>query len=735
MRLSKDGRVISNTHSDLSSMTRRSFVRMGAVSAGALCASGLLAESRQARPSEHDHLDTENHTKFSIRIGPASYVEDQAFDSLLHFLKRQRSLIDEICLFDASTVLVYIPAEWIDKTTSVMTRRFDAFRKAGFSSVGVNVLATIGHGDEACEGLPIMPLPPMVGLDGTQSRGCACPAQPAYRRYICAKYLAYAHTGADFLWVDDDFRMQSHSFAGKGIDWGCFCEHCLQIFGQESGHTFSREELTAALNAPENPTLRQEWVAHNGRVLESVLTEISETVRSFNPAIAMGSMTLGPSFTSYSNSTVDKWMTALGATKARPGEGFYWDTLPGSNIEMVGANRLDALTKAFEISRQNSMYPARVTDRQAEYETFPYGSLLKNPQTCLNECLLAIASGCNGVALNTFGLGGTYEEYEPLFQKLTQARPILEAVLSHGYGLPEAGLWSAWSPNVMGRQTIRANESWFTSNVAYDMNLTTALTAIGVPLSAERCGLGTVLTGRIAESFDDDELRSLLAEGAMLDTLALRVLTERGMNELTGVKVASNFSTSVNARLTGDPLNGANAGAIHDAHQLLPEAFRSADTLELLDPNVRVLAELQDFFSNRKGPCMTAYENRLGGRVVVIGYSPWWYLQSAFKRFQTVNVADWIARGWLPVRIDETCALAPLIRMNNERTRGVIVLLNTALGPVETATVRLRIPEKTRVRLASTSKDCRMEVFHSPDGWGAKVRNIDAWSTASLLLG
>ncbi len=735
MRQSQDTAGKSTNLSDISHMTRRQFVGMGVASAGMLSAGGLLAESRGLKQSADNSLPAEERVKFSLRIGPGCYVEDDAFEQLLAFLVKYRSLIDEIWLFDASTVLVYLPPEWIEKIASVMARRFDAFRQAGFMSVGVNVIATIGHGDEAWESMPAMPLPPMIGLDGTQSRGCACPTRAEYRQYICAKYSAYAHTGANFIWVDDDFRMQSHSFAGKGIDWGCFCEHCLHIFAGETGHAYSREELTAALSVPENRAVRQAWVAHNGRVLESALTDIAGAVQAVNPASAMGLMTLGPAFTTYSNSNVDKWMTALGATKARAGEGFYWDTLPGSNVEMVGANRLDALMKAFEIARQNSLYPTGIRDRQAEYETFPYGSLLKNPQTCLNESLLAIASGCNGVALNTFGVSGPYEEYDPLFQKLTQARPILNAVLSHGHDAPASGLWSAWSPNIMAKRTIRTDESWFKPDVAYDMNLTTVLTEIGIPLSAERCGLGSVLTGRIAEAFDDEELRSLLAEGAMLDTLALRVLTERGMNALAGVRVASSYSISVNARLTGDPLNGPYAGTVHDAHQLLPEAFRSADTLEALDPKVRVLAELQDFRSDRKGPCMTAYENELGGRVIVAGYSPWWYLQSAFKRFQTINAADWIAKGQLPLHIEETCAVAPLVRMNKERTRGVIVLLNTALGPVETATVHLRIPAKTGVRLASTNKESQMEVFRSPDGHGVRIRNIPAWSTVSLLLG
>lgn len=734
MRRSPDTACNSTSLSDTSPITRRQFLEIGAISAGMLSANGLLAQSKPSQQPAHNRVPAEDHVKYSLRIGPACYVEDAAFDQLLPFLVKHRAAIDEICLFDASTVLVYLPLDTIEHAANVMTRRFEAFRQAGIRSVGVNVLATIGHGDEAWEIMPPMPLPPMIGLDGAQSRGCACPTRTEYRQYIRAKYSAYAHTSTDFIWVDDDFRMQSHTFAGKGIEWGCFCEHCLHLFAEETGRAYNREEFTAAINVPENRALRQAWVTHNGRVLESVLADISGAVRSVNPAVAMGSMTLGPAFTTYSNSIVDKWMTALGASKARPGEGFYWDTLPGANVEMVGANRLDALMKAFEIARQNSLYPARITDRQAEYETFPYGSLLKNPQTALNESLLAIASGCNGIAFNTFGVGGPYDEYNPLFEELRQARPVLNDVLSHGHGLPAIGLWSAWSADVMAKRTIRTNESWFQSDLAYDMNLTTVLAEIGIPLSAERCGLGSVLTGRIAETFDDDELRSLLAEGMMLDTLALRVLTERGMGELTGVKIASSYSISVNARLTNDPLNGPYAGSVHDAHQLLPETFRFADTLEPLDPKVRVLAELQDFGSDVKGPCMTAYENKLGGRVIVVGYSPWWYLHSAFKRFQTVNAADWISKDRLPLRIEETCAIAPFVRMNHEQTRGVMVLLNTALGPVETATVHLRIPEKTGVRLASTNKESQMEKFRSPDGWGVRIKNIPAWSTVSLLL-
>jgi len=716
----------------ISGMTRRTFVGLGAAWAGAMTQGTLLAQSNQVQRQAVGHESTGHKVKLSWRIGLDCYLTDGAFDQLITLLIKHPDVVDEVCLFESATVLVYLPPEWIAKTADVISRRFAAFRQAGVRSVGVDVLATLGHGDESWEIMPAMPLPPMIGHDGTRSRGCACPARVEFRHFIRAKYSTFARTTPDFILVDDDVRMQGHSFAGRGIDWGCFCDECLRVFGEEIGYSYRREELVAAFNVPENQAIRQAWIAHNGRVLESVYADVGSAVREVNPAIIMGAMTLGPSYTTYSNSTLDRWITALGATKARPGEGFYWDTSPGSG---TGADRMEMVTKAFEISRQNAQYPTQINDRQAEYETFPYVSLLKNPQTAINERVLAIAAGCNGVAFNTLGSVGPFEEYNPLFQKVSEARQMLDELLAHSEGIPARGVWSAWSPHVMGRRTIRANESWLKTEEPYDMNLTTILAEIGIPLSAERCGLGTVLTGRIAETFDDEMLKSILAEGVLMDTLALRIIAERGFGEMTGIRLAASYNTTTYARLTNDPLNGVHAGTAHDVHQLIPEAFRTPDVLEPLSTEVRVLAQLVDYRQNLKGTCMTAYENKLGGRVVVVGYAPWWFIQSSNKRFQTIQAMDWIAKDQLPVRIEETCALAPFARINQEGTRGVVVLLNTELGSIETATVHLRLPGKTPVRLISTQKESHMDQFRVGNGVGVTVRNIPAWSTVSLTPG
>jgi hypothetical protein len=99
---------------------------------------------------------------------------------------------------------------------------------------------------------------------------------------------------------------------------------------------------------------------------------------------------------------------------------------------------------------------------------------------------------------------------------------------------------------------------------------------------------------------------------------------------------------------------------------------------------------------------MTAYENELGGRVVVMGYAPWIFLHSTAKRTQLQNAADWLTFGRLPVRIDETLPISPIVRSNEDASRGAVVLLHHGLEPVQSATVHVRAACKD-VRMLTAS--------------------------------
>ena len=361
--------------------------------------------------------------------------------------------------------------------------------------------------------MPLLPFPPMVGHDGSTSTGCACPNTPEMRSYVRAKYELVADARPDFIWVDDDIRMHHH-----GVAWGCFCPTCLAQFSQRAGEPYTREPLVKTFDDPAAGRIRELWVEQNIATIESLLADVKEAVRGVNPQIALGLMTAGAEWTTYSGQAFDRWFKALGATKARPGGGFYEDATP---IAMVG--------KALSCGRQRASLPKGVSDVQYELENFPYQRLKKSATAVVDECSLALAYGLNGIAFNMLGMTPNFENSTPWMAALPAVRPLWEDWVAHADGLPTAGLWPAWSSRLMGRRTIRPGESWLDGAPRHNVSLPNVLGEIGLPVAADAPGCGTVLCGRVAEAFTEDELRTMLAGGVLMDTMALEVLTERGL--------------------------------------------------------------------------------------------------------------------------------------------------------------------------------------------------------------
>ena len=130
---------------------------------------------------------------------------------------------------------------------------------------------------------------------------------------------------------------------------------------------------------------------------------------------------------------------------------------------------------------------------------------------------------------------------------------------------------------------------------------------------------------------------------------------------------------------------------------------------------------------------MTAFENELGGRVVVMGYAPWIFLHSVGKRLQLQNVADWISRDTMPVRVDETVPLVSVARVAADRQRGAVMLLNAGFDPIPEATVHLRLTG-SQVRLLSIGRRAQiMPVETEATGVRITLKDIEPWGLRVLV--
>lgn len=657
----------------------------------------------------------------SYRISPLQYQTDDQFERLLDLLKAHRLVVDEVALFTSFTHHMYIPLEVFAKRCELMGRRLEQLRGAGFASVGINMLCTIGHIDEAWDIWPPLPFDCMVGHDGAKSKACACPTSKEFADYTRAAYRLVAQAKPDFVWVDDDLRMHGHT-----IEWGCFCERCVKLFAaKHRGAPGTRKELVRRLDSPSGGELREAWVQNNNTVIANLLADIRKTTRRVSPKIATGLMTYGPSWGGYSGIEFDRWLKSLGARKARPGGGFYADHAPGEMIY-----------KAFDTARQIDLYHGQATDVQYELENFIYHKLDKAVQTVINECWLALAAGCNGIAFNALNdMVQSMDDYRDLMKGIERERPLWDRYIAVAAGLPMAGTWSAWDRRTTAKRPV--NGDWFKQGGEYDFNRAIGLATLGLPLTTSPQGAcATILTGKLAEVFSDRQLKKMLAGGAMIDGPTLAVLHARGLGHLAGVKLGTTYDNGVWETLAPHPINGVFAGDCRDvrtsfgrelSYELVPMG-----TVAQPPSAVQELARLTGYDGRDLGLGAAAFENELGGRVITLGYGPWGRCANTAKRSQWMAMADWVSRGRSPLRIDKTLRVLPMVRMSPDRKRLAVVLLNARLDPTGQFDLRLRTAAN-KVSLITADGLKPLAVRKEGDERIVTIKNIPPWQTAVVV--
>ncbi len=600
--------------------------------------------------------------KLSFRILTPRYDSEHQFKELLDFLIKHRNAIDEIMLFTEYWHQGYNPLDSFGELCGIMKDRLKRLRENGFGKVGINMLATLGHFDEAWDWLPAIPFQPTVGRDGMLSKSSFCPNSEEFRAYIDRKYTLVAEAGPSFVWVDDDIRM----FGLGSVDYACFCPECISIYNRNHGTAYTREQLTDALNAKDGGGTRERWVRQNVETIERLLAHIEAAVHRVDDKIELGLMTVSLSISTYTGADYPKWFSALKAGRARPGGGFFDDTKPFGFVR-----------KAHEINRQISHYPDFVTDIQYELENFPFHRLSKSIRITIEECTAAIVSGSNGVAFDALkGELGSLDDYHELMDAIEAARPLWEEIERIAGGYKTAGLYPALSPLHEARKSVD-NGNWFDSLSVEDTLGSYALSEIGFPLSMNADhACGTILSENAAEGYTTEELKTMLSGGVLIDGNSLEILTKRGLGAYCGVEIERTYDNGMTEVLSSDPLNGSYAGEQRDVRTSMKKGLSYA--LKPLSDKTRVLSRLVSYTKDELGPASTLYENELGGRVAVQGYPAWRMIHSGFKRKQLLRIGDWLSYGNLPALIDQTLRVVPFVKYSEDESRWFILLLNAS---------------------------------------------------------
>lgn len=650
----------------------------------------------------------------ALRVGTAQWMSNDGFHDLMQFLLAYPRAVDEVILFTSFTHAP-IPLDEMGRRCDRLAHVLPEVRRAGYR-VGINVLTSMGHHEENLIHSLAEPWPRVTDPHGNICRGSYCPASPELLDYVRRIYTMVAKIGPDYIWVDDDVRLYGH----LPVLATCFCDECIVRFNAEFGATFTRETLVAATQGEPSLTRdlwRDRWIEHNRRMIAALLSAAAQATHRVAPDIVMGFMT-GDRF--YEGYAFAEWSDTLVSTASepprwRPGGGFYSDDTYMGLVE-----------KAHDIGRQVSQLPANVRVIQSEIENFPYQKLRKSVTITMLEAAAHMAAGATGPAFNIISSNDPLEEFLPFLSAIDASKSFFGALRESVGRSPPQGIWPAWNANIFADHGARGD--WLRQNESVAaLRRSYVLAELGLPMAYSVKGARiSLLSGPLPAAFDRSELEHIFAGGVLMDVPALHSLSQLGLSEWAGVQANEGFDHDMSEVLSDHWLNGRFARWSRDCRQSFWPA--TVYRLDATAQDVEVLAHLTDYAGTGFGPCMSVFQNALGGRVVVAGYYPWMLIHSLSKSSQLKAVCRWLSDDTVPI-IAETYARIVLWARNDDRGNLVAILLNASMDFLPNITLRARA-QASRVQHLTMSGE-EHELFAQACGRDHVVlvlRDLQPWS-------
>jgi len=568
--------------------------------------------------------------KIAQRLGYPAWLDDRIHQETMEFMKKYTDTVDEIAVFSRSGHNDRADAlEELRRDLPKLRKGMQDFRDLGFKSVGVNVLVTIGHIDEV-SGEGSLPFQKIVGYRGDTSYVCCCPNHEDFLQFTEEKYRLYAQAKPDFIWVDDDIKI-----FWNGVKFGCFCPECLRKFNEKYGCAYDRETLVREMEIPENTCLRAKWVQDVSDRITNLLARIKKAIREVDPDMPLGFMTQRPSWSTYNGMDFPAWFTALDAVKGRPGEGYYFDTVPD-----------DVILKTLSTAQQAFEYPETVTDIQYELECFPTFTWQKSQRMKVTEVLLAIGQGMNGVLLNNEAASFKFDGLDGQYVLYREYRPVMEAYLDGVNGGRTGGFWPAFSCKYDQRRRLTDGDSFFMTlenTPKHDVTAAYAFAKMGIPMTMDRKGAwGAILTGELSQGFSDEELLEMLKGAVIITGDAVEPLLRRGFGKYIGVEPIGKGDLALRERY--DLTEPVNFGMKTPYRDVRPAFFGgTAVYFKAVQPGVRVLSVIENHATGEDlGIGTSVFENELGGCICVMGYAPFLMANDVNRFVHLQGVAAWL---------------------------------------------------------------------------------------------
>ena len=564
---------------------------------------------------------------------------------------------------------------------------------------------TIGHGGNLSASGQAS-FQQLVGPDGVESRGCFCPLDEGFRRYLCDALAAVASSGVGLILLDDDFRLNNH---GSELPVGCFCPLHLKRFGELTGKEWSREELKDKIFCGKPGQLRARWLEAAGGSLMEFAASIEKAVHDVSPQTRIG---LATAMSLWSNEGIDMHSLLLqlaGDTKPflRMLGAPYWSKEPYHAGWIVEYTRLQAQWMA-----------GKQVELLAEGDTFPHTRF-----HCSAAMLHAfqqglLVSGINRIMNYAFLFTPPPEHETGYVIKTAQALENYQAI--SGFfpaDYEDVGLNIIYKQNSFTRMTLP--DSYSGTRLFWPDEPVTLkyLSRLSIPVAYNSGTGATILAGYTPESIPDEELSNLLLRGLILDAVAADCLMKRGVdigiNQLCSAPVPK-FEHFSDREFSGRFFE-------HDVW-LLANGGRTFKRMEPKE-GARIISGFSGNVPTESFPSVLLYENNDGCRFCIYGFDFYearnsqQLLYSYARQEQLIRCIDWVGRHPLAVSVCGYPDLHLICRRSQDGKRLAAAVQNLSLDTVVNPMIRLgstvRIGKSLELLLPEADKPIAFNDFMS----------------------
>lgn len=471
--------------------------------------------------------------------------------------------------------------------------------------------------------------PPMIRSDGSETPVSSDPFDDGYRDAVAkrvARFAAIAHPA--FIFTEDDYSI----FAATG--GGCFCEKHLAEFSRRMGHTYTRDELNAALKgtSPEAYEITRKWMELNRDTLVLLAEAIRAELDKETPEIPMGLMQTGHA--DREGAMTEAVCRALAGPRHRPFCRHFGVDYGGMRNDEISAHVFHALYDREHLPEDFVFIH--------ESDPFPQSRFFTAGKQMLSLMSLVYSYGFDGSTYNITTLSSDSVIGEDTYGSVNSAAlPRLSALHKSIADCRLAGVHLPYDRFYNSTKNLLKTENPLWHQF---------VSFTGIPYTTRDAAV-YMMDERDAKFRTDEELKKILSGGVILDGETARLLCERGFSADLGITVGESltedgmfrFDLAATEVLTESCKDG-NGRCMPTAHLWAPRGNGVQYRLEPTDPSCEVLTETVDYLGNKHGAAMTRYKNDRGGRIVVMGQTlAGNYSQSLFNYVRAKLIKNLIA--------------------------------------------------------------------------------------------